>query len=404
MIEINNKHIVLMLLIIIIGVFIYNYDVYVIPKNEPLCKPVFVLKREISPEIRAELNKTESEILKQTFNNLADVEYFENFENINNSESSQYDVPPKSFSSFTIPSITTQHKIKVIDSVIKILSYIPTNYCENQIKQMVEYFAIIYETSPNLEIFYKNIALSTKIKESPYNSKYSHLILYLIGKFDNDYLYCSNSQNLDTNCAMNELLKEIINKNIGLNSNSLINLNHTQIDKSNYDKIKNDKSDNKGIFSEYLAEQVNIAVDTQTGFNPKEVLNIIEKTKNNLNHTQPINSSQTTSNVILPNLSQTSSNTNLDSNKGTLINESNSINNIITDKKNYLNNQYSSNSKIPKYININESKKPSQQQKCNGSKCTYKCDSSYSNAISYLENELKPLESFGNIYDNYAIF
>lgn len=42
--------------------------------------------------------------------------------------------------------------------------------------------------------------------------------------------------------------------------------------------------------------------------------------------------------------------------------------------------------------------------KCNGTKCTYKCDSSYSNAISYLDRELKPIEGFGNIYDDYASF
>jgi hypothetical protein len=221
MIELNNKHIVLILLIIIIGVFIYNYDVYVIPKNEPLCKPVYVTKREISPEVRSELNKTESEILKETFNNLAEIEYFEGFENVDyDTSSSQYDIPPKSFSTFTIPSITTTHKINVIDSVIKILSYIPTNFCENQIKQMVEYFAIIYETSPNLETFYKNIASSTKIKEAPYNSKYSHLLLYLIGKFDNDYTICGSALEQSDKCAMNELVEQIIKTNTGSNTGS----------------------------------------------------------------------------------------------------------------------------------------------------------------------------------------
>jgi len=104
MMEINNKHIVLILLIIIIGVFIYNYDVYVIPKNEPLCKPIYVTKRELTPEIRAELNITESEILKETFENLADIEYFESFGNLDSNTSDenfpQYDVPPKSFSSY----------------------------------------------------------------------------------------------------------------------------------------------------------------------------------------------------------------------------------------------------------------------------------------------------------------
>ena len=43
-------------------------------------------------------------------------------------------------------------------------------------------------------------------------------------------------------------------------------------------------------------------------------------------------------------------------------------------------------------------------KKCNGAKCTYKCNSTYSNAISYLDKELKPVEGFGNLYDNYESF
>lgn len=364
MIEINNKHIVLMLLIIIIGVFIYNYDVYVIPKNEPLCKPVYVTKREITPEIRAELNRTESEILKETFGNLAEIEYFESFGNLDNNvndgndESSQYNVPPKSFGLFVIPSITSQHKIKVIDSVIKILSYIPTNYNETQIKQMVEYFAIIYETSPNLDNFYKNIASSTKIKETPYNSKYSHLILFLIGKFDSDYLSCPNPQNDDEQCAINELLKEIINK------------------KTNTDKSNNSNNQTQDVLPDYLSELNNIKVDDKRTFNPKEVLNMIEKSKLN---------------IILP---ETHS----------FVSQENTS----FEKKNYLDELYPTNSKVPKFVNpitnTGGSSKSSGTEKCNGSKCTYKCDSSYSNAISYLDSELKPIETFGNIDDNYASF
>ena len=389
-----------MLIIIIIGVFIYNYDVYVIPKNEPLCKPVFVTKRELSPELRAELNRTESEMLKETFNNLADIEYFESFGNLDNSQDlsqdlSQYDVPPKSFSTFTIPSITNPHKIKVIDSVIKILSYIPTNYCEYQIKQMVEYFAIIYETSQNLEAFYKNIASSTKIKEPPYNSKYSHLILYLIGKFDDDYLNCSNQSNPDTQCAMNELLKEIIEKN--LNSNN-VQESQTQT-----------QTKSQSVNSDYLSEQINNAIDTQPNFNPKEVLNLIEKSKNNNYSKESVSISESESEsqpkqkVILP------STTTLD--KTNNYSNSNYSNPIYQGEPNYLDDQYQSDSQVPKYKNSNSTKKKnksnnqsSKSQKCNGVKCTYKCDSSYSNAISYLDSELKPLESFGNIYDNYAQF
>ena len=70
MFEINNKHIVLILIILIFAIFIYNFDIYIIQKNQPLCVPTYVTKREITPEIRAELNNIESEVLKETFNNL----------------------------------------------------------------------------------------------------------------------------------------------------------------------------------------------------------------------------------------------------------------------------------------------------------------------------------------------
>lgn len=397
MMEINNKHIVLMLLVIIIGVFIYNYDVYVIPKNEPLCKPVYITKRELTPEIRAELNKTESEILKETFGNLAEIEYFESFGNLdsNSSESSSYDVPPKSFSTFTIPSLTNPHKIKVIDSVIKILSYIPTNYCEDQIKQMVEYFGIIYETSPNLETFYKNIASSTKIKQSPYNSKYSHLILFLIGKFDDDYLSCPKPQSPDLKCAMNELLKEIIEKTSNETNNNQNNQNEQN--KQNEENEQNDELivDEK-IYPEYLEEEISNAIESESNFNPKQVLNIIEKTKGKNSQ----NKKKSDDNVILPKVAEK----NLNLTKAE----------ISSDKNNYLNDQYPSNSNVPNYLNSNKTKyngmksRPentkSKNTKCNGAKCTYKCDSSYSNAISYLDSELKPMESFGNILDNYASF
>lgn len=403
MIEINNKHFVLMLLIIIIGVFIYNYDVYVIPKNEPLCKPVYVTKREITPEIRAELNRTESEILKETFGNLAEIEYFESFGNLNNNgngETSQYDVPPKSFGSFVIPSLTSQHKIKVIDSVIKILSYIPTNYCETQIKQMVEYFAIIYETSPNLESFYKNIASSTKIKEPPYNSKYSHLILFLIGKFDSDYLSCPNPQDSDEQCAMNELLKEIINKKTNTEKSNISK------DSNNSDNSNNIDNQTQDISPDYLSEQVDMEIDSKPIFNPKEVLNMIEKSKDK---TKSKSKSNNNSNVILP---KTHSHSNLFVDNSGISQE-----NTTFGEQNYLDELYPTNPEVPKFVNpitndggsskstkSSKFSKTSGTAKYNGAKCTYKCDSSYSNAISYLDRELKPIEGFGNTYDDYASF
>ncbi len=178
--NLTNKHIVLILIIIIIFVFIYNFDVYVVPKNEPLCKPLYVTKRELTPEERANLNKSESVVFHETFTNLLENDYFEGF------DMTKELIPPRTLSSYSIPFITDPNKIRVIDSVVKVLSYIPTTYSEEQIKELVEYFSMIYNSSDSLENFYQNVAKSEKIMIAPYNTKYAHLILFLIGKFDSD--------------------------------------------------------------------------------------------------------------------------------------------------------------------------------------------------------------------------
>lgn len=166
-----NKYIVLIFIIIIVGVFVFNYDVYVVPKNEPLCKPVYVTKRPMSDN----LNTSEMEAIKETFENI-------------DSTCDSVELPPKSLNSFVIPSVTNPHKVKVLQSVLKVLTFIPTTFCEDDIKQMVEYFGIIYQSSNDLSNFYKNVSASTKINEYPYDSQYARLILFLIGKFDSDYL------------------------------------------------------------------------------------------------------------------------------------------------------------------------------------------------------------------------
>lgn len=165
-----NKYIVLIFIIIIVGVFVFNYDVYVVPKNEPLCKPIYVTKRPMSDN----LNTSEMEAIKETFENI-------------DSTCDSVELPPKSLNSFIIPSVTNPHKVKVLQSVLKVLTFIPTTFCEDDIKQMVEYFGIIYQSSNDLGNFYKNVSASTKINEYPYDSQYARLILFLIGKFDSDY-------------------------------------------------------------------------------------------------------------------------------------------------------------------------------------------------------------------------
>ena len=152
-----------------------------------------------------------------------------------------------------------------------------------------------------------------------------------------------------------------------------------------------------------MAEQINTAIDTEPNFNPKQVLNIIEKSKNNdlEKETQIVSKSKQNQkqkqkqkqNMILP--------------SSTTIEKTQYPNPIYKEEPNYLDDQYQSSSKVPNYLNSNSNSNPNSKQKknkCNGSKCTYKCDSSYSNAITYLDSELKPFESFGNIYDNYAQF
>ncbi len=178
--SLTNKHIVLILIIIIIFVFIYNYDVYVVPKNEQLCKPLYVTKRELTPEERADLNQSEAIVFKETFGNLLENNFFEGF------DMTKELMPPRTLSTYIVPHLTDANKIRVIDSVVKVLAYIPTVYNENEIKELVEYFAMIYNSSENLDIFYENVAKSEKIYQSPYNSQYAHLILFLIGKFDSD--------------------------------------------------------------------------------------------------------------------------------------------------------------------------------------------------------------------------
>ncbi len=353
MIEINNKHIVLIFIIIIIGVFVYNFDVYVISKNEPLCKPIYITKREIGTKIRAELNKPETKVLKETFSSLV-IPYGEN-KNIetfgdSDGQKDKFDVPPKSFSSFTITSLTDPIKLKVVESVIKILSYVPTNYCEEQIKQMVEYFAIIYQNSDNLEIFYKNVASSTKIKIPPYNSKYSHLILYLFGKFDNVY---NNSSTCD-------------------NSNNSTNL---ELELGGM------------LFSNNLTQE--------------QIINIIpESTENN-----PNNSNITNNEIILP-----SNNNNImpqqnylsESNTDTEYVQTIPMGNQTINQGSYLiptstdtvtatatsTAAVTATEYYPNPISYNSSN-------LSKSQCNYKCDNSYSNKIGYLESELKPLETFG---------
>lgn len=225
--SLNNKHIVLILLVIIIGVFIYNFDVYVVSKGEPICKPIFITKREISPEVRAELNKTEQIVRKETFDNLNKDGYFEQFSNLEagvdivNPEN-----PVKLFSSIVFSNLTNSDKIKVIDSVNKILALIPTNLSEEQIYKLMQYLITTYQNSSNLEDFYSKVYENAKENEvlPIFKTKYTHLILYLIGRFDTSYNKMQQIRNI-VNKTVNDKPQDVMNIS---NINTHISLDKNQ--------------------------------------------------------------------------------------------------------------------------------------------------------------------------------
>lgn len=208
--NLTNKHIILIILTIIIFAFIYSYDVYIVEKNQPICKPIYITKKILTPEAEMLLMETELSATKENMTMLSD-DIVEGFNTIMGT-GDNLNIPGTSLSSFTVSGVSDKQKIKVMDSVIKVLSNIPTNLDVNLIKQMIEYFGMIYQTSSSLANFYQNVSASTKIKEAPYNSKYSQLILYLIGKFNNDVEDCiekpknecglmSNSENINNNIS-----------------------------------------------------------------------------------------------------------------------------------------------------------------------------------------------------------
>lgn len=167
-----NKYIVLILLVIIIIFFVSSFDVYIVNKGEDICKPLYVVKREIEPEIINNLNKS---------NIIPNKEYFDSS---NDEPASEFIYP--SLADYKINIIKDPHKSIVINVVLNTLANIPTNHTEQQVKEIVEYFSLIYNSSPNLDTFYNNINASEKIDEFPYNTFYAKLVIFLICKTDQE--------------------------------------------------------------------------------------------------------------------------------------------------------------------------------------------------------------------------
>jgi hypothetical protein len=212
--EFTNTQIIIILLLIIVFTFIYNYDVYVVVKNEPICKPVFVTKKTLDSNALNIINKEMTNELKKKVFDTNILEKFINYspeiyENFTNSDMDcNLAIPNPSLLKLFIPEVSTNYKKIVIENIINVLANIPTNISTDNIKELVEYFAIIYQVSSNINIFFDNVAVSIKINQSPYNSSYAHLILYLIAKFDSIY----TSTCMDASCVNNINSRDELNK------------------------------------------------------------------------------------------------------------------------------------------------------------------------------------------------
>jgi hypothetical protein len=273
----NNKYLVLILIIVIIFIFVYNYDVYVIEKNKQLCKPILITKHEINSENNIGMNDNEKIVFKEAFTNLMNSGYYETFDNSNVDDINNIH---ENLINFKIPTITDPKKKKVISSVIAVIANIPTSHSENDIKQIIEYFAIIYQTSNSLENFYSNIEISTKINEVPYNTQFAHLILFLIGKFNTDLDNCS----VDNAHCISELPKILKDDSDPIKNNTKnVSFHHhpeeNRIIDNNRDIPKNKKiSKKKKCFEKCNPEKIvnDISNDMSNDMSNNMANNIIE--------------------------------------------------------------------------------------------------------------------------------
>lgn len=189
--EFKNEYIVIVIIIIITVFFIINYDVYVLPKNEPLCKPVYVTKKIIDDKMIKKLKNPKESFtvsknkIKQK-NDLEENDLEENdFQDENDFQEGNELI--KEENEF-IEEENINHNNKlirkkiIINNILNILPKIPTTLNDDEIHNIINHISNIYLTSASIDKFYKDVNKSNKI--TPKNSSYIKLILYLIDNFD----------------------------------------------------------------------------------------------------------------------------------------------------------------------------------------------------------------------------
>ena len=131
----SNRHLIIVIIISIVIVFIYNYDVYIVNKNESLCENIFIDKKtlkEIKPAKKQQkLTSDEMSLHEEIYNHLNENGYF----------NESCELPKLKAVKFNLKS---PFKNEVMKSVTKILSTIPTDLNDTTVIQILKYFSKIY--------------------------------------------------------------------------------------------------------------------------------------------------------------------------------------------------------------------------------------------------------------------
>jgi hypothetical protein len=192
--ELKNEYIVIGIIIIITVFFIINYDVYVLPKNEPLCKPIYVTKKIIDDKIIKKLKNPKESFIslknKNNFNkenkkiiNKKNKEIIdEKHEVILNEENEELCIDTENIEEENINQNNIVRKKIIINNILNILPNIPTRLNNDEIHDIINHVSEIYLASTSMAQFYNSVNNSNKI--SSVNSNYIKLILYLIDNFD----------------------------------------------------------------------------------------------------------------------------------------------------------------------------------------------------------------------------
>ena len=194
--EFKNEYIIIVIIIFITIFFIINYDVYVLPKNEPLCKPVYVTKKIIDDKMIKKL-KNPKESFTSSKNKIRQKNQFNQEENKIkqendfNQEENEFNQEENKFNqeeNVLIKEENINHNNKIIrkkiiiNNILNILPKIPTVLNDDEIHNIINHISNIYLTSTSIDQFYSDVNKYNKITKN--NSSYIKLILYLIDNFD----------------------------------------------------------------------------------------------------------------------------------------------------------------------------------------------------------------------------